>query len=300
MYKITIIFYTIIKDGKKMLNKKEIKKFIFEILETILGAFIMSASVSLFLLPNELSSGGFSGIATILYYIFKLPVGTTIIVLNIPLFILATFKIGKKFLAKSLIGTLSMSIFIDILDKWQPLTNDKILACVYGGILTGLGTALILRAQSSTGGSDLAGNLIKEYKPMARTGNLITLIDAIIVLLNVIFLRKIEIGLYSAITIYLMGKIIDIIFEGIYFTKLVFIISDKVDNLSEIISKEVKRGITGIYGKGMYTKNDKLVLMCAIGRKELAELKSKIKKIDPNAFLIITNSREVLGTGFKE
>lgn len=283
-----------------MLNKQEIKKFIFEILETILGAFIMSASVSLFLLPNELSSGGFSGIATILYYLFKLPVGTTIIVLNIPLFILATFKIGKKFLTKSLIGTLSMSIFIDILDKWQPLTNDKILACVYGGILTGLGTALILRAHSSTGGSDLAGNLIKEYKPMARTGNLITLIDAIIVLLNVIFLRKIEIGLYSAITIYLMGKIIDIIFEGIYFTKLVFIISDKVDKISEIIKKDVKRGITGIYGKGMYTNKDKLVLMCAIGRKELAELKSKIKKIDPNAFLIITNSREVLGIGFKE
>lgn len=283
-----------------MFNKKEIKKFILEILETILGAFIMSASVSLFLLPNELSSGGFSGIATILYYLFKFPVGTTIIVLNVPLFILATFKIGKKFLTKSLIGTLSMSIFIDILDKWQPLTNDKILACVYGGILTGLGTALILRAHSSTGGSDLAGNLIKEYKPMARTGNLITLIDAIIVLLNVVFLRKIEIGLYSAITIYLMGKIIDIIFEGIYFTKLVYIISDKSDKISEIIRNDVKRGVTGIYGKGMYTDKDKLVLMCAIGRKELADLKSKIKEIDSNAFLIITNSREVLGTGFKE
>ena len=283
-----------------MFNKKEIKKFILEILETILGAFIMSASVSLFLLPNELSSGGFSGIATILYYLFKFPVGTTIIVLNVPLFILATFKIGKKFLTKSLIGTLSMSIYIDILDKWQPLTNDKILACVYGGILTGLGTALILRAHSSTGGSDLAGNLIKEYKPMARTGNLITLIDAIIVLLNVVFLRKIEIGLYSAITIYLMGKIIDIIFEGIYFTKLVYIISDKSDKISEIIRNDVKRGVTGIYGKGMYTDKDKLVLMCAIGRKELADLKSKIKEIDSNAFLIITNSREVLGTGFKE
>ncbi len=283
-----------------MLNKKEIKIFVFEILETILGAFIMSISVSLFLLPNELSSGGFSGIATILYYIFKLPVGTTIIALNIPLFILATFKIGKKFLAKSLVGTLSLSIFIDFLDKFQPLTHDKILACVYGGILTGLGTALILRAHSSTGGSDLTGNLIKEYKPMARTGNLITIIDGIVVLLNVIFLKKIEIGLYSAITIYLMGKIIDIIFEGIYFTKLVFIISDKSDKISEVIRKDVKRGVTGIYGKGMYANKEKLVLMCAVGRRELAELKSKIKEVDSSAFLIITNSREVLGTGFKE
>ena len=283
-----------------MLNKKEMKKFILEILETLIGAFIMSVSVSLFLLPNELSSGGFSGIATILYYLFKLPVGTTIMVLNIPLFILSTFKIGKKFLVKSLIGTISLSVFIDILAKMEPLTNDKILACVYGGILTGLGTALILRAHSSTGGSDLAGNLIKEYKPMARTGNLITLIDGVIVMLNVIFLKKIEIGLYSSITIYLMGKMIDIIFEGIYFTKLVFIISDKSEKISETIRKNVKRGVTGIYGKGLYTNKEKLVLMCALGRKELAELKSKIKEIDPNAFLIITNSREVVGTGFKE
>ena len=282
------------------MNKKyKLRNFIYEIIETLIGSFIMAAAVSLFLLPNELSSGGFSGIATVLYYLFKFPVGTTIIVLNIPLFILATFKIGKKFLFKALIGTTSLSIFIDILDKLTPLTNDKILACVYGGILTGLGTALILRAHSSTGGSDLAGNIIKEYKPMARTGNLITIIDAVIVLLNVVFLKKIEIGLYSAITIYLMGKIIDIIFEGIYFTKLVFIISDKNEELTRIIEKEVKRGVTGLYGKGMYTEKEKLVLMCAIGRKELAELKSKIKEADPNAFLIITNSREVLGIGFK-
>ena len=273
---------------------------IIEIIETLLGAFIMAIAVSLFLLPNELSSGGFSGIATILYYLFNFPVGTTIIVLNVPLFILATLKIGKRFLLKSLLGTISLSVFIDILEKITPITNDKILACVYGGILTGLGTALILRAHSSTGGSDLAGNIIKEYKPMARTGNLIMIIDAAIVILNVIFLKKVEIALYSAITIYLMGKVIDIIFEGIYFTKLVFIISDKSEEISKIIVNNIKRGVTGIYGKGIYTKGNKLVLMCAIGRRELAELKSSIKEIDSNAFLIITNSREVLGTGFKE
>ena len=280
--------------------KNKIYNLIIEIFETILGAFIIAISVSLFLLPNELSSGGFSGIATILYYLFNFPVGITIIVLNIPLFLLATLKIGKRFLLKSLLGTISLSVFIDILEQLTPLTNDKILACIYGGILTGLGTALILRAHSSTGGSDLAGNIIKEFKPMARTGNLIMIIDAVIVILNVIFLKKVEIALYSAITIYLMGKVIDIVFEGIYFTKLVFIISDKSEKISKIIVNNIKRGVTGIYGKGIYTEENKLVLMCAIGRRELAELKSSIKEIDPNAFLIITNSREVLGTGFKE
>ena len=278
----------------------DLKKFVIDILETLLGSFIMAIAVSLFLLPNELSSGGFSGIATIVYYIFKVPMGTTILALNIPLFLLATVKIGRRFLEKSIVGTISLSIFIDILDRFEPLTNDKILACVYGGILTGLGTALILRAHSSTGGSDLASLVIKEYKPMFRTGNLIIMIDFIIVVLNVIFLKKIEIGLYSAIAIYLMGKVIDVVFEGIYFTKLIFIISDKSYEIAEFIEKKVKRGVTGIYGKGMYTDNKKLVLMCAIGRNDLAEIKNEIKKIDSRAFLIITNAREVLGVGFKE
>ena len=260
----------------------------------------MAASVSLFLLPNELSSGGFSGIATVVYYILHIPVGTTILILNIPLFIFATFKIGKEFFLKSIIGTIVMSVSIDILGNLTPFTNDKILACVYGGILTGLGTALILRGRSSTGGSDLLSTIIKEYKPMTKTGKLITIIDFIIVALNVIFLKKIEIGLYSAITIYIMGKIIDIVFEGIYFTKLVFIISDKSDQIAEQIKIKVKRGITGIYGQGMYSKNKKLVLMCAISRNDLAELKMVIKDVDPKAFFIITNSREVLGVGFKE
>ena len=134
---------------------------------------------------------------------------------------------------------------------------------------------------------------------MARIGNLITIIDFTIVTLNVIFLRKIEIGLYSAITIYLMGKVIDILFEGIYFTKLVFIVSNKSEEISELIKNKVKRGVTGIYGKGMYLGDNKLLLMCAVRRNDLAEIKKIIKEKDSKAFLIITNSREVLGVGFK-
>lgn len=282
------------------MKKEDIKIFVMESLETMIGAFIMAVAVSFFLLPNELSSGGFSGIATIIFYLFKLPMGITMLILNIPLFLIATFKIGKSFFIKSIIGTVSLSLFIDWLNHFDPLTNDKILACVYGGFLTGIGTALILRAHASTGGSDLASIIVKEYKPNFRTGNLITIIDSIIVLLNVIFLKNIEIGLYSAIAIYLMGKVIDILFEGIYFTKLLFIISDESEKIAKLIERKVKRGVTGIFGKGMYTNSEKLVLMCAIGRNDLSEIKAIIKKVDPQAFLIITNSREVLGFGFKE
>ena len=130
--------------------------------------------------------------------------------------------------------------------------------------------------------------------------NVIIIIDTVIVALNVIFFKELEIGLYSAIAIYLMGKIIDIVFEGIYFTKLLIIISDKNEEIAKEIGEKISKGTTGLYGKGMYTNKENLVLMCAIGRNDLAEIKTQIKKIDPKAFLIITNSREVLGVGFKE
>lgn len=281
------------------MKKRENIKFIKECLGTIIGSSVMAFATAFFLLPNELSSGGFSGIATIIYYLFNIPMGTTILLLNIPLFIFSLYKIGKKFFTKSLLGTVTLSIFIDWFDKFKPFTNDKILACVYGGILTGIGTAIILKCHSSTGGSDLVTNLVKSYNPKARMGKIITSMDFIIVALNVIFLKKIEIGLYSAITIYLMGIMIDIIFEGIYFTKLLVIISDKNEEISQQIQIGIKRGVTGLYGKGMYKKDNKLVLICAVGRRDISNVKQLVKSIDKNAFIIITNSREVLGIGFK-
>ena len=272
----------------------KVKNFLIQIIGTIAGAAIMAFSVSFFLLPNELSSGGFSGIATILYYTLNFPMGVTIVALNAPLFLFAGFKIGKSFFVKSLIGTLSLSFFIDFFEKFDALTNDKILACIYGGILTGIGTAIILKSSASTGGSDLVSIIIKHYNKNFEMGKTIVIIDFIIVLANVIFLKNIEIGLYSAITIYIMGLMVDIVFEGIFFTKLLFIISDKNDIIAKEIQTKVGRGVTGLYGKGMYTNDDKLVTICAVGRRDIGEVKSLIMKIDKDAFVIVTNSREVL------
>lgn len=280
-------------------EKWNIPKIILESLETIIGSFIMAAGTSLFLLPNQLSSGGVAGVATILYYLLKIPMGTAILSINIPLFAFSAYKIGKGFLVKSLIGTISFSIFVDMLDKIQPITEDRFLACIYGGVIIGLGTAVILKANSSTGGSDLVSYLAKSYKPELRSSNVIIIIDIVIVVLNVIFFREVEVGLYSAIAIYLMGKMIDIIFEGIYFTKLIFIISDKNEKIAKEIGENLKRGTTGLMGKGMYTNKDKLVLMCATARGDVAKVKDIARKIDPKSFIIITNSREVVGQGFK-
>lgn len=279
--------------------KGNIKNIIIEISGTILGAFIIAIAVSLFLLPNKLSSGGVAGIATITYYLLNMSMGISMLLINIPLFLMAILKVGKTFFVKSVIGTISLSIFTDILDKLTPLTHDKFLACIYGGILMGVGTAILLKVNSSTGGSDLASYIAKAYKPTVKVGEIIAILDIIIVVLNMIFLKEIEIGLYSAIAIYIMGKIIDILFEGIYFTKLIYIVSEKSEEIAKEIGKNIGRGTTGIYGKGMYTNKDKLILMCAVTRKDIAKAIQIIRKIDKKSFVIITNSREVLGLGFK-
>lgn len=280
-------------------KKYKFKQILKEMLETILGALIMAAGVSLFLLPNQLSSGGIAGVATIFYYLLNIPMGTVIIAINIPLFLFSMYKVGKMFFIKSIVGTVAMSIFIDLLDKIKPLTNDRFLACIYGGILLGLGTTLLLKAESSTGGSDLISYIAKKYKPTVRSGNIIVIIDIIIIALNVIFFKEIEIGLYSAIAIYIMGKIIDIFFEGINFTKLMIIVSNKSEEIAKQIDQKVARGSTGLYGKGMYTNENKLILMCAVYRKDVARIKIIAKEIDPKSFIVITNSREVVGQGFK-
>ena len=285
---------------EKKRNKLRVKKYFFEFMQIIIGTFLMAAAVSLFLLPNQLSSGGFTGIATILYYFLELPMGLTILALNLPLFILAFIKKGKSFVFKGIIGTVFLSIFIDILDKYQALTTDSFLACIYGGIIMGVGTSIILRANASTGGSDMLAYVIREYKPSYRTGNLIVIIDTAIIILNAVFFRKIEIGLYSAITIYLMGKVIDILFEGINFTKLIYIISDKYLTISDEIIKQIGRGTTGIYAKGMYTNKEKMMLLCVASRNEAMRIKQISKKIDPSSFVIISNAREAYGLGFKK
>lgn len=279
---------------------KKLKNISIEIIETIIGASIMAIATSLFLLPNQLSSGGFAGIATIIYYFLKIPMGITILAFNIPLFLFAGYKLGKSFLIKSIIGTITFSIAIDTLDKLAPLTQDRFLACIYGGIIIGLGTAIILKANSSTGGSDLISMLVRRYNPDIRTSNVIIIVDTIIVGLNVLFFREIEIGLYSAIAIYLMGKIIDVIFEGIYFTKLLIIISNKSQEISEEIGEKIRKGTTGLFGKGMYTNEHKTILMCAASRGDVARVKQTAKKIDPKSFIIIANAREVVGLGFKK
>lgn len=280
--------------------KNKIVQTIQEYVIIALGCTIMAAGVSLFLLPNELSTGGFSGIATIVYYFFKVPMGVTVLALNIPLLIIAYFKIGKQLFARSIYGTIVFSLMIDLIDKITPLTHDRFLGCIYGGIFAGIGTAIILKFDASTGGSDLLSHIIRAYKKQYKSSSLILSVDTVVIALNVIFFKNIEIGLYSAIAIFLMGKMIDLIFEGVNFTKVIFIISPKYEEIAGQISASINRGSTGLFSKGMYTDQEKLTLLCVGSRTEAYEMQSIAKEIDKEAFIIIMNAREVIGKGFNK
>lgn len=279
--------------------KNILKKNLIEIFYIILGTILMSIGISMFLLPNQLSSGGFTGIATITYYLFNWQMGMVIFIINVPLFVLALFKLGKEYFFKGVIGTVSLSFFIDYFEQFNTFTHDRFLSCIYGGIIIGIGTALVLKKDGSTGGTDMLANLIRYYIPNFRTGNIIVVLDIIIVGLNVAIFKEIEIALYSAIVIYLNGKMIDLIFEGVNFTKIMFIVSPKYQEIAKQVSEKIKRGSTAIYAKGMYTKKKKMMLFCVGARGEIYRIKQIAREIDKNSFIVIANARETVGLGFK-
>ena len=285
---------------KKLTRKQMLfKKYLKEGIEIIIGCILMALGTALFLLPNQLSSGGFAGISTIIYYLFNMPLGIVMLILNIPLIVLTIIKVGKEIAIKGIFGTIVLSSFIDIFEKLKPLTQDRLLACIYGGILVGLGTAIVLKANASTGGTDLLSYIVRAFKPHFKTSNLIVIVDTTIVFLNVLFFKEIEIGLYSAIAIYLMGKMIDIVFEGVYFTKTMFIVSNEYKKIAKEIEEKIDRGSTALYGKGMYTREKKMVLWCVASRGEVVRIKQISQEIDPRAFIVISNAREAWGKGFK-
>lgn len=252
-----------------------------------------------FLLPNQLSSGGFAGIATIVYYLFKIQMGTTILILNIPLFIIGYFKLGKGFIIKTIIATILYSKFIDVFENFGIFTNDRLLSCLYGGILIGIGLALVLKANTSTGGTDLIAYIVQNYNSDIKISNIIMFVDIAVVVANIITFKEIEIGLYSAISIFIVGKMLDIVFEGINFSKIIYIISDKSEEIIESINLEINKGATTLYGQGGFSKENKMIIMCVTKRRGVEKIKKASKKIDPKSFIIITDAREVYGLGFK-
>ena len=282
----------------KITNPK--MKTLFDYLVLIMGATIVGISVGSVLLPSKLSTGGFTGIATILHYIMKLPASAVLLALNIPIFLLVWKVRGFKYGFRSLIGMIFCSLGIKLGEFFGVLTTESILAAIYGGILSGLGIALTYRAGGSTGGTDLVAKLVQIKKPHMNLSEILLIVDGMIIATSAIVFNSIEVALYSTVSLYVMTKTLDLVLIGADYSKAVFIITEKDKEIADYMHSTLKRTATQINAIGTYTNTEKRILLCVVNKKEIPKLKAGILEIDDKAFTIITTVTDAYGKGFKD
>ncbi len=266
------------------------------------GAIIYALSVVVFTAPNNIAPGGLTGVGTVLRYLFGLPIGTTIIVLNIPLFIWAAVENGFSFLTKTIVGTLFVSVFIDVLSLFVPsYTGDAMLASVFGGILNGTGLGLIFYRGGSTGGSDIISLNVHKRFPHISTGTVILAFDAVIIAFAAFAYGSLESILYAVIAIFISVKIIDALIYGFARDngKTMFIVTEKHSEITSELFKNIERGVTLLDARGGYSRDEKKVIMCALRPQQVHKVISIVKRIDENAFTIVTTAGIIRGRGFK-
>jgi uncharacterized membrane-anchored protein YitT (DUF2179 family) len=274
-------------------------KGLYEILGVSLGVLLTALGLDLFLIPNKIAAGGVSGIATILYYLIGAPVGITMLVLNVPLFILGILRLGLPFGFRSLYGTISLSLAIDLLAPVLPVpTQDVLLASLYGGVLVGLGLGLVFRYKGTTGGTDLAAAVLRTYTG-ANIGRLLFLVDGAVVLAAWATFDSAELAMYALLTIFIVSWLIDVVQEGISYARAFLIISRHPSDIAAAIVEGLNRGATAWSARGVYTGTDREVVLSVVNRSEVSRLKEIVYQVDPGAFVILADVHEVLGEGFK-
>lgn len=268
----------------------------------IVGAFALAASFVLFITPYKIVPGGVYGISIVLHYLFNTPVGLVALCFDIPLTILGIKFLGPRFGFKTVLGFSLTAIFTDTLTffwGFKPLVEgDALLSSIFGGVLAGLGLGLIFKSKATSGGSDIVAMIIAKYTKLPL-GMLMIYVDSVIVLVGLVVFQDWKIPLYSWIVIFITGKVIDVVLEGVSYDKSLFIISDKHEDIREKIINNLDRGGTFIDGKGMYNMAEKKIIFTVVSRRELAILEEYIHEIDPHAFLTILDATEILGEGFK-
>ena len=280
------------------------KPWYLEYLLIIIGTGLMATAITSCFDAAGMVTGGFSGIAIIVkagtkgLYGNGVPLWVTNLVLNVPVFILAAKIKGFSFVKKALMGDISLTVWLAVLPAWK-LSEDIFLAALYGGILQGVGIGLVFLGGGTTGGTDLLAAIIQKYMIHYSIAQVMQFVDGAVVVAGM-YVFGVERALYAIIAVYLVTKVSDGIIAGLKFSKAVYIITDKPDEVSRMVMEDIDRGITGIRAKGMYSGNDKLMLFCVVGKKELVHLKEMIDEIDPKAFVIVGDAREVHGEGFIE
>lgn len=260
------------------------------------GAVIISVALDMFLIPNKIAAGGVSGVGVILFYLLKIPVGLTMLVINIPLFATGIKNMGWGYGLRSLYGAIVFSILVDALDPFLGVpTKEPFLAVLFGGVLSGIGVGIVFRFRGSTGGTVLAAALINRITKISL-GRSLLIVDGLVIIGAGIFFN-LELAMWALVTVFITSKVIDTVQEGVT-AKAAFIISDKHREIGELILKEIDRGGTGFKGRGLYTGYDKEIILTVVSQSQITQLKDLVYTVDPEAFIIVTDVREVLGEGF--
>jgi uncharacterized membrane-anchored protein YitT (DUF2179 family) len=268
----------------------------------IIGAFIMASGFVLFITPYKIVPGGVYGISIVIHYMLGTPVGLMALAFDIPLTIIGVKVLGPRFGMKTVVGFFATAIFMDTITYFygvEPLVeNDALLSSIFGGLFIGVGLGLIFKAKATSGGSDIVAMIVSKYTKLPL-GQLMIIIDSLIVFVGLVAFKDWRIPLYSLIVIFITGKVVDVILEGMSYDKVLFIVSDKTQEIRDKIVNDLNRGGTLVNGEGMYSGKEKSIVFTAVTRREMSMLQEFIHQIDPNAFVTVLNSNEILGNGFK-
>ena len=274
------------------------KRHAKNILFISIGAFIYAFGLNYFTIANQLSEGGFTGIALILNYIFGWSPSLIILLLNIPLFIIGWHRLGKGSMVYTILGTSLVSFFLWLTKEFHLPLDDLLLAALYAGVAIGLGLGIIFRFGGTTGGVDIIARLVYKYFGLSM-GRTMFIFDAVVISLSIFQIGK-EGAMYTLVAVFIGARVIDFVQEGAYAAKAATIISDHAPAIANKIMKEMERGASLLKGKGGYTGSDKEVLYCVVNRNELTRLKNLVYSVDKKAFVVVNDVHDVLGEGFEK
>ena len=280
---------------------KRYRSLLLDLAALLFGTALMALGISMFTVQNHIAPGGVSGLATALVEIAPfLTFGTWSRIINVPLFVIAWWKLGFRPLVKTLIGTVLLSVLIDLFALFVPTyTNNVLMAACFGGAALGVGLGILFVRGISTGGTDLVSLLVGNVLPNFSLSTILLCVDAIVVCIAVIVFRDIEVALYSFVTIFISTKAIDGVMQGFDYAKVIHLVTERGEDIQRTLA-DMDLGVTALPARGGYTGRDKQLLMIVTHRNTFAQTLSTIKRIDPKAFLIVTNATEVHGEGFKE
>ena len=262
------------------------------------GITLVAIAISMFLVPNKIVNGGASGLATIIYYTIGLKPSISNAIINGILLLFSLICFGKKFVAKTLSSIVGLTLLIEVFSYFPPVTDNVLLASIFGAVLYGMGIGIVLSQGSTTGGTDIMGRLIQHQRPHWKIGKILLGVDFFVIFLSLITFKTTEAVLYGILALFLSTNAIDWLMKSLNISKLAFVITDKGQEISDFLISTSPRGVTLVEATGGYTHENRQVLICALKESELPEFQRKILAMDQDAFIIYSESQQIVGNGF--